>query len=103
MLWLIVNGPLVVSVFTTDTSAEAPVMPPLPLLSVLLPRFGSGCVAETDALLSKAPGAVIVAVTVTVAFAPTPRLAIVQGRATQPPPVTLVMVRFVGVSVTCTF
>src|SRR5207302_1424254 len=102
MLWLTVNGPLVVSVFTIDTSAEAAARPPLPLLSVLFDESGSGSLAETVELLSNEPAAVIVAVTLMVAFAPAPRLAIVQGRATQPPPVTLVMARFVGVSVTCT-
>src|SRR5947209_4255405 len=96
-------GPAVVRVLSTETSAEAPVNPPLPLLSVLLARFGSGCAAVTVALLSNAPGALIVAVTVMAAFAPTPRLGIVHGSAAQPPPLTLVMVRFVGVSVTCTF
>src|SRR5436190_24219950 len=103
MIWPIVYGPAVVSVFTTETSAEAPVTPLLPLLSVLLPGFGSGCVAETVAVLSKAPGAVIVAVTVMVAFPPAAMLGMVQGSAAQPPPVTFVMLRFVGVSVTCTF
>ena len=77
-------------------------MPPLPVLSVLLPGFGSGSVAETVALLSKAPAALMVAVTLMVTFAPEARLAMVQGRAAQPPPLTLVMVRFVGVSVTWT-
>src|SRR2546429_342085 len=97
-------------------------MPPLPVLSVLLPGFGSGTgleavallpvrgvlldglvsvsVAETVAVLSKEPGALIVAVTLTVTFAPAEMVAMLQGRAAQPPPLTLVMVRFEGVSVT---
>src|SRR5205807_1446640 len=103
MLWLIEYGPAVVNVLTIDTSADAAAVPPLPMLSVLLLTFGSGSFAETLAVLSKEPAAVIVAVTVMVAFEPMPRLAIVHGSAAQPPPVTLVMVRFVGVSVTCTF
>src|SRR5438309_2221850 len=103
MLWPAVNGPTVVSVFTIDTSADGAAVPPLPVVSVLLVVFGSGSVAETVALLSNAPAAVIVAVTVIVVFAPAARLAIVHGSAAQPPPVTFVMVRFVGVSVTCTF
>src|SRR5438270_7940173 len=103
MLWLIAYGPAVVSVLTIDTSAEAAAVPPLPVLSVLLLLFASDSVAETVALLSNAPAAVIVAVTVMVAFAPTARLAIVHGSVAQPPPVTFVMVRFVGVSVICTF
>src|SRR5437667_366939 len=94
-----VNGPAVVSVFTTETSADAPAVPPLPVLSVLLPLFGSGSVAETVALLSNAPTAVIVAMTVMVVFAPESRLEIVHGSDPQAP-LTLVMVRFVGVSET---
>src|SRR5882672_10752145 len=103
MLWPIVYGPAVVSVLTTDTSADAAAEPPLPVLSVLLVTFGSGSVAVTFAVLSNEPAAVIVAVTVMVTFEPTPRLAIVHGSAAQPPPLTFVMFRFDGVSVTCTF
>src|SRR3954467_4759631 len=99
MVWPTVNGPAVTGVLTTETSAEAPVRPPLPLLSVLLLGNGSGSVAETVALLSKAPAPLIVAVTVIVAFAPDARLGMVHGSAAQPPPLTRVMVRFVGVSV----
>src|SRR4051812_35151775 len=102
MVWPTVNGPAVTSVLTTETSAEAPVRPPLPMLSVLLPGFGSGSVAETVALLSNDPGAVMVAVTLMVVFAPEARLAMVQGSATQAP-VTLVILRFAGVSVTLMF
>src|SRR5438105_7483721 len=96
-------GPLVVSVLTIDTSADAAAVPRLPMVSVLLVCFGSGSLAETFAVLSKEPAAVIVAVTVMVTFAPTPRLAMVHGSAAQPPPLTLGMLRFDGVSVTCTF
>src|SRR3954454_16176644 len=97
-----VKGPAGVSVLTTETSAEVPVMPPLPVLSVLLPGLGSGSVAETVTLLSNAPTVVMVAVTGMVALAVGARLAVVQGSAAHPPPLTLVMVRFVGVSVTWT-
>src|SRR5258706_339433 len=103
MLWLTVKGPLVVSVFTTDTSAEAAAVPPFPVLSGLFGGLGSGSFAETFAVLSNGPAAVIVAVTLMVTFAPEARLAIVHGNAAHPPPLTFVMLRFVGVSVTCTF
>src|SRR2546423_575322 len=103
MLWPIVYGPLVISVFTMDRSADAAAVPPLPMLSVLLVTFGSGSLAGTFAVLSKEPAAVIAWVTVMVQFEPTPRLAIVHGSAVQPPPLTLVMLRFEGVSVTCAF
>src|SRR5215212_4144552 len=95
-----VNGPAVTSVLTSDTSAEAAAVPPLPVLSALSPTFGSNSAGVAVALLSKAPEAVIVAVTLMVVFAPEARLAMVHGSAAQPEPDTLVMVRFVGVSVT---
>ncbi len=89
---------------TIPRSADGePVVPPLPVLSVLFAGLGSGSVAETVALLSNAPAALIVAVTVIVTLAPEARLAMVHGSAAQPPPLTLVMVRCVGVSVTWTF
>src|SRR4051794_2093692 len=100
MLWPAKKGPEVTSVFTIETSADDVAVPPLPVLSVLLPGTGSDSVPLAVAVLSNGPAALIVAVTVIVAFAPIARLAIVQGRAAQPPPLTLVMVRFVGVSVT---
>src|SRR6266498_2039574 len=78
-------------------------VPPLPVLSVLFEVSGSVSSAETLALLSNAPGAVIVAVTVIVTFAPEASDAIVHGSAAQPPPLTFVIDRFVGVSVTWTF
>src|SRR5258708_3873304 len=116
-----------------ETSTDgAPVVPPLPVLSVLLFVFGSISAGVAVALLSKspeavmlavvllarcvsvragvavavlsnAPGALIVAVTLMVVLAPEAREAIVPGRAAQPLPLTLVMVRFVGVSVTWMF
>src|SRR5436190_6810006 len=95
-----VNGPLVVRVFTSETSAEAAAVPPLPELSALLLAFGSDSVPVAVAMLSNAPAATIVAVTLMVMLAPEARLAMVQGSAAQPEPVTLVMVRLVGVSVT---
>src|SRR5258708_3633650 len=98
MLWPAVNGPEVTRVFTSETSAEAPVVPPLPVLSVLLDVFGSGWAAVAVAFNATAPAEIFalslhVAVPISEA-----RLAMVHGRAAQPPPVTLVMVRFVGVS-----
>src|SRR5207248_82998 len=102
MLWLIEYGPAVVNVLTIDTSAEAAAVPPLPVLSVLLPLFGSGSFALAVALLSKAPTAVIVAMTVMVVFAPDARLEIVHGSDPQAP-LTLVMVRLDGVSETWMF
>src|SRR6185369_14778621 len=94
------NGPAVINVLTIETSAEATAVPLLRVLSVLLPRFGSNSFASTDALLSKVPVAVIVAVTVMVVFAPEASEAMMHGRAAQPPPLTFVIDRFVGVSVT---
>src|SRR5437762_1703355 len=92
------------AVFTMLRSTMiAPVVPPLAVLSMLFALFGSNSFAVTVALLSNAPAAVIVAVTLMVVFAPLTRLAIVQGSAAQPLPLTLVMVRFVGVSVTWMF
>src|SRR5947209_497448 len=99
MDWPMVNGPAVVSVFTIETSAATPVMPPLPVLSVLLLVFGSGSIAVAVALLSKAPAPLIVAVMLMVVLAPEARVAFVHGSDAQAP-VTLVMVRFDGVSVT---
>src|SRR5436190_660203 len=100
MVWPALKGPAVVSVFTTETSADGAAVPPLPVLSVLLPEFGSGSVAETVAVLSNAPAAVMVAVTVIVTFAPEVGRATGRGRAAHPAAETLVMVRLVGVSVT---
>src|SRR5438552_18764566 len=93
-------GPWVTNVFTTARSAESTAVPPLPVLSVLFDGFGSICAAVAVALLSNAPAALIVAVTVMVRFAPLASDAIAHGSAAQPPPLTFVMVRFVGVSVT---
>src|SRR5260221_10482268 len=96
-------GPAVTRVLTSETSTEgAPVVPPLPVLSVLFARFGSNSVADTVVLLSNTPEALIVAVTLIVTLAPEARLAIVHGNAAQPLPLTFVIVRFVGVSVIST-
>src|SRR5258708_3386791 len=103
MLWPAVNGPEVTRVFTSETSAEGAAVPPLPVLSVLFARFGSDSAGVAVALLSKAPAAVIMPVTLMVTFAPEARLPRVHGKAAQPRPVTFVMVMFVGVSVTCMF
>src|SRR5437667_190584 len=83
-----------------EMSTEVPAVPPLPVLSVLSARFGSSSAGVAVAELSKAPAASIVAVTLMVVFAPEASEGIVHGRAAQPLPLTLVMVRFVGVSVT---
>ena len=94
------NGAEVVSVFTNERSADAAAVPPLPLLSVLLAVFGSDSSGVAVAMLSNAPAALMVAVTLMVVFAPAARLASVHGSAAQPEPLTLVMVRLLGVSVT---
>ena len=70
-------------------------MPPFPVLSVLFAGTGSVSVAVAVAALSNAPAALIVAVTVIVAFAPEARLTIVHGSVTQAP-LTVAIVRFVG-------
>src|SRR4051794_12641751 len=77
-------------------------VPPFPVLSVLFETFGSDGLADTVATLSNAPAALMVAVTLIVTFAPEAIDAIAHGRAAQPPPLTFVIVRLVGVSVTCT-
>src|SRR5258708_28459463 len=100
MLSWLRNGPWVRNVFTTETSAEAAAVPPLPVLSVLFVRFGSDSTAVAVAELSNAPEAVMVAVTLMVVLAPEAMLAIVHGSAEQPLPDTFVMVRFVVASVT---
>src|SRR3954447_22953342 len=103
MVWPMVNGPAVVNVLTIETSAEAAAVPPLPLLSVLFARFGSPSVALTVALLSNAPGALILAATVIVSVAP---LAIeAPGRGTPGVfvRVALLIVGFAAVSVLCGF
>src|SRR5260370_1028892 len=94
-------GPAVTSVFTSETSAEPAAVPPLPVLSVLFDGSGSWELDDALALLSNGPAALIVAVTVIVSVSVPERFggAGVQGKAEQPEPVTLVMVRFVGVSV----
>src|SRR5260221_4262062 len=83
-----------------ETSAGGAAEPPLPVLSVLLARFVSDSAGVAVAVLSNAPEALIVAVTLMVVLAPEASEAIVHGSAAQPLPLTFVMVRFVGVSVT---
>src|SRR3954453_6286439 len=101
MDWPARNGPAVVNVLTIETSAEGVAEPPLPVLSVLLPGSGSVSAPVAVALLSNAPAALIVAVTVMTVFAPLASEAMVHGNGTEEPrPVTLLMVRFDGVSVT---
>ena len=59
------------------------------------------CVAFAVALLSNAPAALMVAVTLMVVLAPLARVGMVHGSGkAQPEPLTPVIVRFVGVSVT---
>src|SRR5438445_758011 len=94
------KGPAVMSVLLTETSADGTAVPPLPVLSVLSARFESDSAGVAVAVLSNAPEAWIVAVTLIVVFAPEASEGIVHGRAEQPLPLTLVMVRFVGESVT---
>src|ERR1043165_5574567 len=100
MVWPRWKGPAVVSVFTIDTSTAVPVTPLLPELSVLFAVFGSNSAAVAVAVLPSARGAVSVAVTWIVVFARAAGEAIVHGSAEQPLPLTFVIVRFVGVSVT---
>src|ERR1044071_6068657 len=93
-------GPEEVNDFTMETSADGPAVPLLPASSVLSVVSGSGSTASTVATLSKAPSALMVAVTLMTVSAPVARLGMVQGKPEQPLPVTLVMERFDGVSVT---
>ena len=90
------------SVFSTDTSAAAAAVPPFPVLSVLFPGTGSCSAAVAVAELSNPPALLIVAVTLIDAVAPAAIDGIVHGNAEHPAPLTVVMVRFVGVSVTRT-
>src|SRR5437870_205707 len=89
-----------VLVMARSTPDGAPAAPPLPALSVLSARFGSDSAGMAVALLSNAPATLMVAVTLMVVLAPEARLGMVHGSAAQPEPLTLVMVRLVGVSVT---
>src|SRR5260221_13826220 len=81
-------------------STDFPAVPPFPVLSVLSARFGSSSAGVAVAELSNAPAALIVAVTLMVVLAPEASEGIVHGSAAQPLPLTVGMVRFVGVSVT---
>src|SRR5438067_1370176 len=85
MVWPAWYGPAVTSVFTIETSAEAVAVPPLPVLSVLFPVFVSNSAGVAVAVLSKAPAAVIVALTLIVVFALGASDAIVHGSAAQAP------------------
>src|SRR2546423_11062184 len=69
-------------------------------LLVWFARFESDSAGVAVAVLSKAPGALIVAVTLMVVLAPEASEGMVHGRAPQPLPLTVAVVRFVGVSVT---
>src|ERR1041385_7205722 len=79
------------------------VVPPLPVLSLLFDVVGSNSVAVALAVLSNAPTLSIVALTVMFVLALAARLVMVHGNAEQPPPVTFVIVRLEGVSVTWIF
>src|SRR5436853_504611 len=100
MVWPAWYGPAVTSVFTIETSAEAVAVPPLPVVSVLFAGFVSTSAAVAVAVLSNAPAAAIVAVTVMVVFAPLASDAVVYGRALHDALPILPRVMFVGVSVT---
>src|SRR5204862_6336445 len=97
-----VDAPVVTGVFTAATSG-ASVVPPLSVLSVLSPGFGSASGSAAVAMLSNAPAALIVAVTLMTVFAPEARLAMMQGENDVQAPLTFMIVRFVGVSVTVMF
>src|SRR5262245_30650135 len=93
-----VNGPAVVSVFTIETSAEGRAVSPA--VALLFEGSRSVTVVDAVAVLLNAPAALIVAVTVTLSVSVADRFGGtgVQGNDEQPEPVTLVMVRLVGVS-----
>ena len=91
---------MLVSVLTTDTSAEAAAVPLLPSSSVSFELLGSGSSASTVTTLSNAPAASMVAMMAMFSNEPLGRLGMVQGKAEQLVLCTLVMVRLVGVSVT---
>src|SRR5215212_7013676 len=96
-------GPAVVKVLIIVMSADATAVPPLPVLSVLLFGFGSKSWPLTVALLSNGPAALMVAVTLIVrGWLTSSAGMIVHGSEVQPP-LTLTIVRFVVVSVSCTF
>src|SRR5258707_11259012 len=89
-------------VCTVVSSTDVPAVPPFPVLSVLLARFGSSSAGVAVAELSNAPAALIVAVTLMVVLAPEASEGIVHGRAAQPLPLTRVMARLVSESATWT-
>src|SRR5688572_22997038 len=84
---------------TAHAGATAIVLPPA--LSVSLVLFVSPEVAAV-ALLSNAPALLIFAVTVIEVAGPGGTVATVHGKAVQPEPLTPVIIKFVGESVTCT-
>src|SRR5262245_30944485 len=100
MLCPAVKGPAVTRVLTRETSAEAVAVPPLLVGAVVLAVLGSASVSVGLALLSKPPAVPTRRSSDLVALAPGARLGMVQGRVEQPAPLTLVIVRLVGVSVT---
>ena len=85
---------------TTCISALVPADPPLPVLSVLFDGTGSVSSALTVVLLSNAPLALMVALTVMVSLLPLVNDGMVQGKAEQLVELTVLMVKLVGVSVT---
>src|SRR5258707_5160155 len=96
MVWPAVNGPEVTSVFTSETSAEATAVPPLPVLSVLFERSGSNSAGVAVARLSKGPAAVMGGRTGFVVLGPPGRPAGGPGQGAPPPPVAFGMVRVLG-------
>src|SRR5258706_12835316 len=84
------------SVWSVERLQEGAVVMSFPVLSVLLARFESDSAGVAVAVLSNAPAALIVAVTVMVVFAPAARLGMVQGSAAHPPPLELEMVGLGG-------
>src|SRR5258706_574998 len=100
MDWPMVNGPegkSVVKGKRVDLGGRGMIKKKM---SELFGGLGSDSAGGAVAVLSKVPAALMVAVKVIVVLAPEAGLGMVQGKAAQPPPVTFVMVRFVGVSVT---
>src|SRR5258706_560573 len=94
------DRPRVTSAFSNETSAEAAAVPPLPVLSVLFARFVSYSAFFFNDTATTEIYALSLHDALPILLAPEARLAMVQGKAVQPPPVTFVMVRLVGVSVT---
>ena len=90
---------------TSATPAAVPSLLPSVPSSILFATIGSVSSAATLAVFEKAPTASIVAITVMVtslAGLPLAIFPIVHGKEVHPPPLTDVIVKFVGVSVTTT-